>query len=160
MVVQVYNLLGLVFNIYLGIGQARVFLAVARGQRGDLTQLFLGYDCLLAVVITSLIAGIAMGVGLLLLIVPGILLALLFWSYYWLIIDGKCKMFDAFGQALEIGKLNMGSMFILGLVSGALSVAGACMCYVGLLLTIPIASMMFTVAYLKMSGQSVTLQTK
>lgn len=150
---QGYQLVGTVFGLYLVIGEARVYLAVARGQQGDLTQIFLGFDCLLPIVVTTFIAGVVLGLGLLLLIVPGILLALYYWSYFWLIVDGKCQMFDAFSQASEIGKLNLGTGFVLGLAYVLLTIGGTCMCYLGLLLTTPIVTMMMTVAYLKMSGQ-------
>ncbi len=70
--------LGNFIQIFLGIGQAQIVLKLLRGQPAEVGELFGGGPLFLRVLGASILAGLAMVVGMLACIVPGILLALFF----------------------------------------------------------------------------------
>ncbi len=145
---------GWLLNIWIGIGQAMIFLSIARGDRVELGQLFAGGRYFLRIIGASMIAGFALMLGLLLLIVPGIFLFLVFWPFYWLIVDRDAGVFDSFRLAQEISKGNKATVFVLAFVAIALTILSALPCGLGLLFTIPFFGLMWPVIYLAMSGQA------
>ena len=64
-------------------------LKMARREPVQYTDLFGGGSVFLPMILAYIVAAIAIGIGFLLLIVPGILLLLMWWPYYFLIADKK-----------------------------------------------------------------------
>ena len=60
---------------------------------------------------------------------------------------------ESFGLAREITANNIGTTFLLWIVSVGISLLGLLACCVGIILAAPLAAMLFSVAYLMMSGQ-------
>ncbi|MCA9064806.1 MAG: TFIIB-type zinc ribbon-containing protein [Planctomycetaceae bacterium] len=143
------NLVGM----FLGIGQARISLKVVRRQEAAIGDLFGGGHLFLSVLGASIVAGIAVMLGFIALIVPGILLCLFYWPYYQLIVDEKAKAMESFNLARSIARENVGTAFLVWLVSIAISIAGCLALCVGIIFAIPLVSVMWATAYLMMSGQ-------
>lgn len=100
-------------------------------------------------------AGIVFIFGLFLLVVPGVILGLLFWSFYWLIVDEKTSALESFGTAYKIGTLNIITTFLLSIASLVIIVVGILAFFVGILFAAPLTTQIWAVAYLMMSGQPV-----
>ena len=147
------GLIGNVINIFLGIGQTHIVLKVIRGQHADFAELFGGSSLFLRVLGASIVAGLAVMVGFIALIIPGILLCLLFWPFYYLIVDRKAKAMESFSMAYPIGKLNFGTTFVLGLASMGIYIVGVMALCVGVFFALPLISTIYCTAYLMMSGQ-------
>lgn len=155
-------LLGLIFlisvisgiiQLYLGIGVVKICLKLLRRQQTGFGELFSGANKIFPVFVAALLFGIASFFGFLLLIVPGVFIVLLFWTYHYLIIDNRAGIFDSFSAALKIGSINKLTSFVMFLSAMALAVLGTLMCYVGLLFTAGLVYMLYASAYLKMTGQ-------
>jgi len=140
-------------NVFMAIGMVQITLDLLRTGRADFGTLFSGGGRLLPVLGAGIIAGIAMVIGFLLLIVPGIFLALMFWGYYYQIIDRKSKAMESFSDAYQYCNINKGTTFVLWLASMGIAIIGVLALCIGLLFAAPLIAMMSTVAYLKMSGQ-------
>ncbi len=139
-------------SIFLGIGQAQITLKLLRGQAAQFGDLFAGGPLFLPVLGASLLAGLAVWVGLMACVVPGLLLILLFWPFYWLVVDQKTGVFESFGVAFSIAKVNAGTSIILMLVSLGIMLLGFIALGIGLLFAAPLVGMITGTAYLMMAG--------
>jgi len=148
------SLIGWLLSIWIGIGQALIFLGIARGQPVEIGLLFAGGPYLLRILGASIIAGIALFFGFLLLIVPGILLALMFWPFYLLIIDRNVGIVESFQLAAKVTAGNKATVFLVAIVAFALTIVSAIPCGLGLLVTVPYFGLMWPVMYLAMTGQA------
>lgn len=144
---------GQLIQIFLGIGMSRIGLSLARRQPTEMSMLFSGTDVFLPIVLTSIVFGIAIAIGFALLIVPGVLLFLFFWPYYYFIVDRKAGMIDSFSRGFEIAKLNLGTSFLMGLVSLGIIFLGLIALCVGLLFAAPLVTVLFASGYLMMKGE-------
>jgi hypothetical protein len=147
------NIVSNVIQIFLGIGQARISLKLARGMPAAISDVFSGGPRFLPVLGGSILAGIALFFGALLCIVPAILMALWAWPFYYLIIEEKASVLDSFSVAMTITERNRGTTFVIWIVSVGVSILGCCAVYIGLIFAMPLVSVMWATAYLMMSGQ-------
>jgi phage FluMu protein Com len=151
------SLLGSLLNqgiqLFLGIGMARIALKLARRQRAEFTDLFSGGPLFLPVLGAYILFNVALTVGLLLLIVPGIILALMLWPYYMLIVDQKAGVIESFSLASQVTKNNWGTAFLLAILSIGIFIVGVIALCIGVIFAVPLILMLWTVAYLMMSGQ-------
>lgn len=144
---------GNLIQLFLGIGMTRISLALARKQPADFNMLFGGGDRFLPLLGTSIIAGIVLVFGFLLLIIPGILLALFFWPFYYYVVDRQCPAMDSFGQGYEIAKYNVGTSFVLAIMGIGLTLIGVIALCIGVIFTAPLIGMLWSTAYLMMKGE-------
>ena len=150
---MMYSLGTGIIQTFFYIGQAKICLKLARGQHAEFSELFSGANKLLPVYIAGIIVGIIIGVGILLLIIPGIIAALMLWPYFYVITDDKGGIGDFLGLAYRIGTPNILTSLVLAVVTLALVVAGMLAVCVGIVFSVGLIAMMYSVAYLKMSGQ-------
>ena len=141
------------FQVWIGIGQALFFLKIARGQEAEIGDVFTGGAYFLRILGASILFGLAFTAGMLLCIVPGIIFALMFWPFYYLIVDRNVGVFDSFGLARECTAGNRATMVLIWLLSLVLILASLIPCGLGLLVSIPYFALMYPVIYLVMTGQ-------
>jgi hypothetical protein len=140
-------------NIFLGIGQAQISLKVARGQHAEFPELFQGGPRFLPVLGGSILFGLAVFAGFALCIVPGIMLCLMFWPFYYVLVEGRTQIMDSFTMAREITRGNALTTFVLWLCSAGIMILGFLALCVGIFLAAPLVSVIWATAYLMMSGQ-------
>ena len=102
-----------------------------------------------------MILGLLYTAGLTLCIIPGIIVLCGLWMQYFLVLDQDVKVMDSFPQAWEFSKGNRMSAFLLGLLQMALILLGMMALCIGLLFTVPLSGLMWTVAYLMITGQPI-----
>jgi len=142
-----------VFHVYMMAGLTLFLLKIARGQRAEFRDLFRGGRYLLRAYGSSLLYGLMLTFGLMLLVVPGIILALMFWPYLFVLVDTDAPGMECLSRAKEITRHTWGTVFLLWLTSFGLYILGALACVVGLLFAIPLILLLFAVAYCRMTGQ-------
>ncbi len=138
---------------FLGIGMTQLTLKLARQQPVEFGELFSGGPRFLPVLGVSILFGLAVAGGFIMLIIPGIIVLLMWWPCYYLVVEDKATVTESFGVARSITEYNMGTTFLCWIVGFGISMLGCCACYVGLLFAAPLVNMMMTTAYLMMSGQ-------
>jgi hypothetical protein len=138
---------------YLGIGQALMCIKLSRGQEVTIGELFSGVDAFLPVLGWMAITTPIMIIAALPLYIPLVFLLLMFWPSYHLIVDRKCKVMDSFNLAKRITEGNKLTTFVLVLVSYGFALLGEMACFIGLFFAIPLISLIWSTAYLMMSGQ-------
>jgi phage FluMu protein Com len=140
-------------QLYLGIGVTQMMMNMARKKRADFSDIFNGGSRFLPVLGVSLLFGLALLFGFLLLIVPGVIMLLIWWPCYYLVVDDKSEVFESFSVARTITEGNMGTIVLVWLVGLGISLLGCLALCVGLLFAAPLVGMMYVVSYLMMSGQ-------
>ena len=108
------------------------------GGRAEIGDIFSAFDRFLPSFLVSLLGGLAAGIGSLLCIIPGLLIAPIVPIGLYLVHRGETDGLNALSRAFEILKANLWmaalTTFILYLV-GSL---GVLLCYVGMLASMPI----------------------
>ena len=145
--------LGIAVQLYMTLGLNILLLNVVRGQGAEIGDLFKGGPYFLRMLGSSFLFGLAVGVGTLLCIVPGIIVALMFWPYAYLLVDKDPPGIDCLSRAKEITENNWGAVFLIALASFGINMLGLAACCVGLIFTAPLTSLMMAVAYCRMTGQ-------
>ena len=167
-------------NAYVTVGMAGGCLAVARNEASPLQRLFapIGgvgkYIGMMAavfggllvvggliggilVVILSLVGAGAPEIGIILGVVIFFVFAMLIgfvmWPIAYLCADNRIGFRESFSLCLSITSNNVLTVFLLVVIGAALGIFGVLMCYVGIILTMPLATMLFTIAYLRITGQ-------
>ncbi|AYJ51914.1 hypothetical protein D8W71_16370 [Rhodococcus sp. P1Y] len=100
-----------------------------------------------AIVLASVIVGILVFVGLVLLVIPGIALAFLTWWTLQFVIDRNEDALTAIKSSFRAISSNAGQLFVLALALVGINILGAIPCGLGLLVTIPITVIASTYAY-------------
>ena len=147
------QLIGNAIQVFLGIGNITICLKLARQQPADFGDLFSGGRQFIWVFLAYIFYTIVVTVGLFLLIVPGVLLALMLWPYFYILTEEKAGLVDSFPLAARITQGNWGTVFVLALLSVCITLVGCAALCIGILFAAPLISMIFAVAYLMMSGQ-------
>lgn len=140
---------------FLGIGVVTINLNVARNRPAEIGQLFSGGDVFWPVLGAAILLGISVFCGCLLLIVPGVILALGWWSTKYFIIDQHVPIGESFSLAWEYSRGNKGHVFLIVLLNILVCVLGFAACFVGLFVALPFVCLVGAVTYLTMTGQLV-----
>jgi uncharacterized membrane protein len=147
-----FLLVNLVIGAFLRVGLTRIWLQIARGETPTLGVLFSGGDRLGAMLIATILLGLVIGLGFVLLIVPGVVLGLGLCLTQFYVIDTNMSARQAMRASWAATKGQKGDLFVLGLAAVGLALLGALMLLVGLLATVPIAYIALAVAYTRISG--------
>lgn len=101
---------------------------------------------------TSVLASLAVGIGLVLLIVPGLIAMVLFMFSTFLVIDRGLGPIDALKASMEMTRGNRWPLFWFILLCLLIILVGALALGVGLLVAAPIVGIAFAYAYRLLSG--------
>jgi uncharacterized membrane protein len=97
--------------------------------------------------IASLVVGLFVGVGIILLIVPGIMWALRYLFVPYLVIDRKLGVMDALHESARITLGHKWQLLGLGILLILLNILGLVLLVVGLLVTVPVTMLALVHAY-------------
>ncbi|GAA2058148.1 hypothetical protein [Williamsia deligens] len=99
-----------------------------------------------------IVVGLVVGIGFVLLIIPGLVLLYLTWYALTFAIDRNDGFGAAFSNTFRLTTQHFGQLFPLAIVCFLLNVVGAVLCLVGLLVTIPVTLIAGTYAYRVLTG--------
>jgi uncharacterized membrane protein len=136
-------------------GIANFSLKVAKGLPYSFGDLFAGGSFFLSVLVANFLTSFAVGLGFLLIIVPGVILALGLSMTIPLIVDRNLGPIDAMSESWKLTEGNRVNIFIFWLIAVGLGIAGLCACGVGILLVAPILWIAYFFVYLRLTGQPV-----
>ena len=154
------NLAAQAFSLWIAIGQAMVFLHIARGEPVELGELFAGGPYLLRAIGASILFFFGFLVGIILLIVPGIIFALMFSQFFYLIIDRNLGVVESLEVSRQVTSGNKLTLFALGFVVLGLMLVAILPCGLGLIILWPFVSLLWPVTYLSMTGQPTAEQVQ
>lgn len=108
-----------------------------------------------AIVLASFLVGVLSTVGLVLLIIPGIIVAFLTWWTLQFVIDQNQDAITAIKSSFRAISSNWGTLLLLALALVGLNILGAIPCGLGLFVTVPMTIIASTYAYRVTVGQPV-----
>jgi uncharacterized membrane protein len=145
-------IIGIIVSLLISMGETSFFLrahdAVSTVSLRDLwhPRPFLKF------VGVSLLAGLSILIGLVLLIVPGVILGLMLMFVGYLVIEEKLGPIDAFKRSIALTKGNLWKLFLLSLAAIGLNILGFFALLIGLFVSIPVTFLMMVHAYRTLSG--------
>ena len=125
-------------RIFVGMGMIKIALKFCDNERGEFADLFSCSQFFLAYLAGSILYGLIMFGGLLLLIVPGVIWEIKFQYFKYLIIDNGMDPIEALKASAKITDGTKGDLFIFGLLLTAINILGAFALILGLFVTIPL----------------------
>jgi hypothetical protein len=144
--------LSLVISTPLFMGNFIVSAKLLQGQTPALRDFFLGFHYVLPLLLLSLVAGIFIGIGTLLLVVPGVYLAVAYLFAAVLVVDRRLDFWGAMEMSRRRVTPRWFGYFAFALLLSLLNLAGALLLGLGLLVTIPVSFCTLTVAYADLFG--------
>jgi uncharacterized membrane protein/phage FluMu protein Com len=149
------NVISNAIGIFLSLGLLSYLLKSARGENATVADLFSGAPFFLQAIGGSILFGLAVLGGLVLLIIPGIIIALMFSVWMPVLIDQRVGVIDSLRYSAQATKGNKLTIFAVGIVASGLVLALTVVtCFVGFFFVYPYAMLLFVVTYLAMTGQS------
>ncbi len=138
--------------MFFAVGLTRLFVGAARGETPEFGVLFSGGDRILPVGLCQLLLGLAVGIGMVLLIVPGIIaaLGLMFGLYY--CVDRSMGPVESLRTSWDATQGQRGKLFLYGLACVGLVLLGVLACIVGILVAYPLILLGTAIIYTRLSG--------
>jgi len=138
----------------LQIGLWRSALAVTAGQPVELAKVF-STEELGPYIIATILFGLMVSIGLFLCVIPGIIVAFLGFFYAYFVLDQRQGPTDAIRSSFKLVSDNLGTLIPFAIVVYLVYLAGVILCFIGVLVTGPIALIATAYAYRKLNGQPV-----
>jgi len=143
----------------LAMGLIRCTLAVVKGQTPEVSMLF-ETPGLGSYIIASILFGIMFFIGFILCIIPGIIFAVVYHFYGYVIVENPSTgAIDSLKKAADITRGHRWELFGLFIVLILINIVGLIACLVGVLFTAGISAVAVAYAYRSLSGESVVQPT-
>lgn len=131
------NLAFLVLSTIVTMGLIKIFLKFSNNEKGELSDIFSSYPLFFKYLFGSILYGLITFGGFILLIVPGIIWAVRFQFFSYLIVDKGLKPIEALKKSSVITDGARWNLFVFGLLLGGINILGALCLGIGLFTTIP-----------------------
>lgn len=151
------SLLGLViqgFQVALWLVLTRAALRFYDGEPVDLSDPKALLQGFWAYLLCSFVFGVLTGLGFVLLIVPGVLIALTYGFAPLLTADGQKDLVEAFRESKRLTRGVKGPLFVLGLALIGLNLLGLIALGVGVVATVPMSALAMVYAYRRLQGRT------
>jgi uncharacterized membrane protein len=134
-----YGILSLLISAPLSLGISSFFLNLVRGNEVRVEQMFDGFKNYVPSLIMTILITLAVGFGLVLLIVPGIIIGIGFSMSYFILADNpQMDAVSAMKASWEMMKGNKADYFVFSLLSILLCILGLIVFVVGFFYVVPI----------------------
>ena len=146
-VVLVLNIGSALISLLLTLGGLRISLNVVSGKPFSVGMLFGEGDKLVRAFVAQILFALMVAFGLILLIVPGIYLALRYGQFMTAIVDKDLGIMDSFKYSSDLTEKNRLNVFVIALFSLFIVIAGCIALIVGLLFAYPMIMVMWVITY-------------
>jgi uncharacterized membrane protein len=124
---------GLIVLTPVSYGCYGLFLKAVRGESFKVTDMFFAFQQIGQIILANILMGLIIGAGIVLLIVPGIIFACRLAFVPFLVIDKKLEAVEAIRQSWNMTRGHAGTIFLMGLVSFLVALAGLICLLVGII---------------------------
>ncbi len=149
------NIVSLAFTvgaIFLQLGFYKIILDLVDGKNPTFQQLWAYPQYLLRGIAVTILSGLAILGGLILLVIPGIYIAIRLQFALYYLVDKNTGVMDSLKGSWNITQGNVLNIFLFMLILIGLNILGAIALLVGLLITIPVSFIAVTLLYRKLSA--------
>jgi uncharacterized membrane protein len=140
-------------DLVIGIGLIHITLKFVDMKKTTYKDLFY-YKPIVNYFLTSILTGLIVIGGLLLLIIPGIIFGIRLKYACYLIIDKNLKPMEAIKASWKMTKGNAWNLFFFGILLGLINILGFLCLIVGLFITVPLTMLATTFVYRRLLLQS------
>lgn len=147
-----FNLFMWVVNSIFSMGVVKITLEFVDGKNPKLKDIYYTKK-VFNFILSSLIRGVIVVLGLILFIIPGIIFSIKLQYADYLIVDKKLDAVDALKQSWEMTKGHKWNLFLFGILLGLINVLGFLCLLVGLLITVPLSMVVNAYVYRKLLAQ-------
>lgn len=133
-------------------GNFIVSAKLLQGQTPEFRDFFAGFQFFLPLLLLSLVAGLFIGIGTILFIVPGVYLAVAYLFASYLVVDRRLDFWPAMELSRRTVNPRWFGYFAFMLLLALLNLAGAIALGLGLLVTIPLSFCAVTAAFADLFG--------
>ena len=151
---MILNLAGILITGPVMAGTYYAFLRMARGEQVSFGMMFEGFQVFVKAFGVFWLMAIAILVGLVLLIVPGVILALGLIPVMFLVLDENLGVVDTLKRAWAMTDGHKGSLFLLILALIGLNILGLLALVIGVIVTATLSLHIIAAAYDELSGKS------
>ena len=137
------------------IGFIKISLLFAEGTKGRLNDLYAHAHLLGKYIVAAILYGLMVAVGIVLLIIPGIILAIMFGFYGYFIVEQGMGPLEALKASARLTAGQRWNLFGFSLVIIVINILGALFFGIGLLLTVPVTIMARAYVYRRLRGLGV-----
>jgi uncharacterized membrane protein len=145
-------LAGMLLSLVVQMGLIKVSLKFSAGIKGKLDDLLSSFNLLLKFIAGSIVYGLIVLGGSLLLFIPGIIWGVKFSLFPYFIVDRELGPIEALKASSQVTAGAKWQLFLLGLVLGLINLAGALVFLVGLFATVPISMVAYARVYRTLAG--------
>lgn len=141
------QLIAIFVSLWITAGVIKATLKFIDGEEVSFSDVFTQLSKVGKIFVAGFFFYIAVSIGMLLLIVPGIYIACRYGYFMHAIVDKNLGIFESFSYSSNLTKSSKLNVFILALLAILVTLAGAICLLVGLLWAIPVVSLGYTLAY-------------
>lgn len=150
----ILNLSGWVIQMSAGLGLVTIALKIHDGQKSEYSDLFSKIHLFIPYLFGSVVYGVIVVVGYLLLIIPGLIWSIKLQYFSYLMVDKNMGPIDAMKESSRITKGHKWNLFLFGILLILINFAGLLAFGVGLFITVPVTFMANVYVYKNLSGKS------
>lgn len=149
-----FSIIGWIVQMVTSIGVIVITLKLVDSKKPELADIYKHYNLLLNYFLGSLLYGLVVLAGFILLIVPGIIWGIKYQYTTYLIIDKKMGPMEAFKKSGQITKGVRTKLFWLGCAFAVITILGVLALGLGLIVAWPVISLAGAHVYRKLSPKS------
>lgn len=141
------GLVNAIISPILAAGYYIVGFQIARNRPKSFGDFFRGFNKFLQLLLVNIVGSILIAIGLILLIIPGLYLAIAYIFSVSFVVEKNLGFWQALETSRKVITKKWFSFFLLALALLALNIGGAILLGVGLLVTIPLSTCIIVAAY-------------
>ncbi len=154
-----FQIVAWIANVIVAIGYINISLKILDNGKAEFKDFFTFKEYFVGYFAGSILYGLIVMAGFLLLIVPGIYWSLKFQFYGYCVIDLKLDPIEALRKSSRITKDVKWRLLGFGIVLGLINLVGAICLLIGLFVTIPITMIAYAYVYRKILSQTESVPT-
>lgn len=148
-----FGLTAWLLQMLINLGLNKIALMFHDGAKPTWKELFMQYPLLLKYLGASILFGLMVAIGLVLLVVPGIYLAIKYAFFGFVMVDKKTGVMDSLKASAKLTDGVKWELFGFGIVMCILNMLGALALMIGLFVTVPISLMASAYVYRKLESR-------
>lgn len=152
-VALILSLLATLVSWAMQAAQTRGALQETEGRKPAIGDFFQWGDRAGSVILTFLLLGVLTFIGVLLCVLPGIIFAFFSWYTLWFVLDRGSSPIQALQDSFKLVGSNFGPVLLLALALIGINIIGVILCFVGLLVTVPLTLIATGYSYKVLTGQ-------
>jgi uncharacterized membrane protein len=133
-----FTLIGVIFSIIIRIGYTKIFLRMYDGEKPSFSDIFKEYGLFWKYLGVSILYGLTVLGGLILIIIPGIYWAVRFSFSPLIVVDTRSRIIASMKESYAITKGKFWKLLGFWIVMGLLNILGAIIFGIGLLVSVPV----------------------